>query len=272
MKEYVRQRGDRYYAVIYEGRDPVTGKERRTSASSRNRPGRSRASRRQTRRRRDRPSRCCAVVDVRCLPDRAVAANQEAAPRHQHLPRVRTQRAAPRSADARQGGYPPTPLPADRSALRLAAALHHRPRVGAQDCLRDPPRHQRCARRSVEQVIVHCSGAQSHNDKAGWCRFVAERDLLEHCSRVPTIDIRDASQIVERSIPSRRCHPETAALLSGLDRATRLGLDAGSFCRIICTVSASIRRFEPASTHGIRPSSQNGRASFGACRAAPLLR
>ena len=30
MKGYVRQRGDRYYAVIYEGRDPVTGKERRT--------------------------------------------------------------------------------------------------------------------------------------------------------------------------------------------------------------------------------------------------
>ncbi len=30
MKGYVRRRGDRYYAVIYEGRDPVTGKERRT--------------------------------------------------------------------------------------------------------------------------------------------------------------------------------------------------------------------------------------------------
>jgi integrase len=30
MKGYVRQRGDRYYAVIYEGRDPVTGKEHRT--------------------------------------------------------------------------------------------------------------------------------------------------------------------------------------------------------------------------------------------------
>ncbi len=27
MKGYVRQRGDRHYAVIYEGRDPVTGKE-----------------------------------------------------------------------------------------------------------------------------------------------------------------------------------------------------------------------------------------------------
>ncbi len=30
MKGYVRQRGNRYYAVIYEGRDPVTGRERRT--------------------------------------------------------------------------------------------------------------------------------------------------------------------------------------------------------------------------------------------------
>lgn len=30
MKGYVRQRGHRFYAVIYEGRDPVTGKERRT--------------------------------------------------------------------------------------------------------------------------------------------------------------------------------------------------------------------------------------------------
>jgi hypothetical protein len=30
MKGYVKQRGDRYYAVIYEGRDPVTGKEHRS--------------------------------------------------------------------------------------------------------------------------------------------------------------------------------------------------------------------------------------------------
>lgn len=29
MKGHVKQRGDRYYAVIYEGRDPVTGNERR---------------------------------------------------------------------------------------------------------------------------------------------------------------------------------------------------------------------------------------------------
>ena len=29
MKGHVKQRGDRYYAVIYEGRDPVTGRERR---------------------------------------------------------------------------------------------------------------------------------------------------------------------------------------------------------------------------------------------------
>jgi hypothetical protein len=30
MKRYVKKRGNRYYAVIYEGRDPVTGKERRS--------------------------------------------------------------------------------------------------------------------------------------------------------------------------------------------------------------------------------------------------
>jgi integrase len=30
MKGYVKKRGNRYYAVIYEGRDPVTGKERRS--------------------------------------------------------------------------------------------------------------------------------------------------------------------------------------------------------------------------------------------------
>jgi hypothetical protein len=30
MKGYVRQRRGRYYAVVYEGRDPVTGKERRS--------------------------------------------------------------------------------------------------------------------------------------------------------------------------------------------------------------------------------------------------
>jgi hypothetical protein len=82
---------------------------------------------------------------------------------------------------------------------------------------------------SLEQVIVHCSGAQSHNDKTGWCSFVAERDLLEHCSRVPTIDMRDASQIVDRSEPSRSGSPDTAALLGSLDCVARFGLDAGSF-------------------------------------------
>ena len=30
MKGYVKKRGNRYYAVIYEGRDPVTGKEHRS--------------------------------------------------------------------------------------------------------------------------------------------------------------------------------------------------------------------------------------------------
>jgi hypothetical protein len=30
MKGSVKKRGDRYYAVIYEGRDPVIGRERRS--------------------------------------------------------------------------------------------------------------------------------------------------------------------------------------------------------------------------------------------------
>lgn len=29
MKRYVAQKGDRFYAVIYKGLDPVTGRERR---------------------------------------------------------------------------------------------------------------------------------------------------------------------------------------------------------------------------------------------------
>lgn len=29
MKGYIAQKGDRFYAVIYEGTDPITGRERR---------------------------------------------------------------------------------------------------------------------------------------------------------------------------------------------------------------------------------------------------
>ncbi|MEO6570861.1 MAG: hypothetical protein ABIO83_04880, partial [Ilumatobacteraceae bacterium] len=32
MKGYVVRKGDRYYAVIYEGIDPITGRERRRTA------------------------------------------------------------------------------------------------------------------------------------------------------------------------------------------------------------------------------------------------
>jgi len=33
MKGYVARKGDRFYAVIYEGLDPLTGRERRRSDS-----------------------------------------------------------------------------------------------------------------------------------------------------------------------------------------------------------------------------------------------
>lgn len=39
MKGYVANKGGRWYAVIYEGLDPVTGRERSELARRRNQPG-----------------------------------------------------------------------------------------------------------------------------------------------------------------------------------------------------------------------------------------
>jgi len=41
MKGYIVRKGDRWYAVVYEGLDPVIGQGAATLASSRNRPRRS---------------------------------------------------------------------------------------------------------------------------------------------------------------------------------------------------------------------------------------
>ena len=86
MKGYVAQRRGRFYAVIYEGRDPITGKERRSwhpAGTDRAKAEHlaSEAGRRGDQTRRRRP-----VTHLRRLPHQPVAAGQEAAPRHQHLP------------------------------------------------------------------------------------------------------------------------------------------------------------------------------------------
>lgn len=69
MKGYVARKGDRWYAVIYEGLDPVTGRERRSwhaAGTSREDavklagPARGGA---------ERVDGGCWVSDVRCVPD-----------------------------------------------------------------------------------------------------------------------------------------------------------------------------------------------------------
>ena len=156
MNGYVAQRRGRFYAVIYEGLDPVTGRERRTVASRRHRPGRGRTARDPARRRGARTGRRGAGADLRRLPDRPVAAGQEAAARDQHLPGLRTQRAPPHPPRARTHRTAPAPPPPHRSALRPAPHPNRRaagPRP--EDGLRDPPRDPRRPRRSRTSRAAH---------------------------------------------------------------------------------------------------------------------
>ena len=118
MNGYVAKRRGRFYAVIYEGLDPVTGRERRRWHPAGT--DRAEAERLAARLAAEEtgPSRRRAVADLRRLPHRPMAAGQEAAPRHQHLPRLRAQRAAPRPAGARTDRAAPAAPPAHRGALR----------------------------------------------------------------------------------------------------------------------------------------------------------
>lgn len=92
MKGHIKKRGDRYYAVIYEGLDPVTGEERRTWHPRRHRPCRRRAARREARGRGDQAHRQGPFADLRRVPDEPVDLGQEAPARHEHLPGIRAQR------------------------------------------------------------------------------------------------------------------------------------------------------------------------------------
>ena len=126
MNGYVAQRRGRFYAVIYEGLDPVTGRERRRWHPAGTDRAQARATRRPARRRGAGTSRRRAVADLRRLPHRPVAAGQEAATRRQHLPRLRAQRAAPRPPRARTDRPAAAAPPPDRSALRPAPHPHRR--------------------------------------------------------------------------------------------------------------------------------------------------
>jgi hypothetical protein len=85
MNGYISQRRGRFYVVIYEGRDPVTGKELwRWHPAGSDRAEAERLAKKLTGRG-DPSGRSDPVVDLRCVPHEPVAAGQEAAPRDQHL-------------------------------------------------------------------------------------------------------------------------------------------------------------------------------------------
>ena len=73
MNGYVAQRRGRFYAVIYEGRDPVTGKEIRRWHPAGTDRAKGGEARREAGRRRNQADRRRAVADLRCLPDQPVA-------------------------------------------------------------------------------------------------------------------------------------------------------------------------------------------------------
>ena len=155
MKGYVKKRGDRYYAVIYEGRDPVTGKERRSWHPGRHRPGRGRASRRQARRRRG-----GRVDAVRSLTFGAYLTSQWLPAKKLHLA-TSTYRGYERNVQRHilpalgRVGHPAAALPADRGALRRAPPPHRRARARTQDRVRDPPDHPGRARRRAAPRARH---------------------------------------------------------------------------------------------------------------------
>jgi len=87
MRGYVAQKGDRWYAVIYEGLDPVTGKERRSGhPAGTNRDDAERlAADLAARVNGQRPG---SVAHLRGLSDDPMAAGQETGVGAQHLGRV----------------------------------------------------------------------------------------------------------------------------------------------------------------------------------------
>ena len=147
MQGHVARKRDRYYAVIYEGLDPVTGKERRTWHPAGT--DRAEAERLATRLAAERDGR---NDEVRSLTFGAYLTGhwlpaKRRSPGDQHLPRLRPQDPAPHPARARPQAAPPPPPRRPRTALRLDAAPHRRrPGPCPQDRLRGAPRHPRRAR------------------------------------------------------------------------------------------------------------------------------
>lgn len=134
MRGYTAKKGNRYYAVIYEGVDPATGKERRRWYPAGARKGRRRQARHgagQAPQRRGVPrSRQGHPWRV---PDGAVATGTTEPAQGDDIPLLREQRPAPRSADARQGTAQQARPEGPRRALRPAARVRAPQQSAATD-------------------------------------------------------------------------------------------------------------------------------------------
>jgi hypothetical protein len=112
MKGYVAKKGSSWYAVIYEGTDPVTGKERRSwHPAGRDRADAERLAAKLANER-DGSRRRSALAEFRGLPQQPVAARQTPRPRSKHPQRLPSQRSgttsSPPSATSACGACVPT--------------------------------------------------------------------------------------------------------------------------------------------------------------------
>lgn len=141
MNGYIAQRRGRFYVVIYEGRDPVTGKEQprwhpagtdRTEAERLAKKLAAEANRR--------------VESVRSLTFGAYLTSQWLPAKKLHLATstyrgYERKRAPPRPPDPGSDRTAAVALPTDRIALRLAPPPGNREGPVTQDGVRDPPAH-----------------------------------------------------------------------------------------------------------------------------------
>ena len=148
MHGYVTRKRDRYYAVIYEGLDPITGRERRTwHPAGTDRAEAERLAARLA-------AECNGRNDeVRSLTfgaylTQAVAARQEAHPGDEHLPQLRAQDRAPHPPRPRHDPAPRPATSSPRDPLRPDAAPQRwSSGAGTQVGVRGAPHHPRRPRR-----------------------------------------------------------------------------------------------------------------------------
>lgn len=166
MKGYVAKKGNRWYAVIYQGIDPVTGRERRSWHPA----GAERADAERL------AARLAAELDgrnddVRSLSfgaflDQPLAARQAVGGGRHHVRRLPPQRREPHRPRARSNLLASAAATSPRDLLRRAAASTRRsPSTGTQDGLRDAPRRseRNAAQRHGPTTTMREGPAQRHD-------------------------------------------------------------------------------------------------------------